>query len=103
MRGPLCAAGLNQRIMLKYVCSAALLAQSILLSAQIVITGTVKDSKDGQALPGATVQVQGSNVNAITDETGWFRLEKLTAGEQILLVRFLGYEEKQVNVKATEN
>src|SRR5436190_8500005 len=103
MRGPLCAAGLNQRIMLKYVCSAALLAQSILLSAQIVITGTVKDSRDGQGLPGATVQLQGSNVNAITDETGWYRLEKVAAGEQVLLVRYLGYQEKQVNVNAAES
>jgi iron complex outermembrane receptor protein len=89
--------------MSKYVCSALLLLQSIVLSAQVVITGTVKDSKDAQGLPGATVQVLGTNIIAVADETGWFRLENVKGGEQVLLVRFLGYQEKQATVNAGQD
>src|SRR5205809_6042697 len=89
--------------MLKYVCSAALLMQSIVLSAQIVVTGTVKDLKDGRGLPGATVQVKESSLNVVTDETGWYRLENFPSGEHVLVVRFLGYQEKQVNVNTSES
>ncbi len=67
------------------------------LSAQNVsISGTVRDAANGEALPGATVAVQGSLLGTATNYDGDFSLEVPTGA--ILIVSFVGYETAEVIV-----
>ena len=89
--------------MLKSIFAAALLVPMLSAQAQFAITGTIRDARDHRALPGATVQSEENKVSAVTDEFGWFRLDKLPEGKHVLLVRFLGYQEKTETVNLTGN
>ena len=89
--------------MLKSIFAAALLVSMLSAQAQFTITGVIRDGRDHRALPGATVQSEENKVSAVTDEFGWFRLDKLPEGKHVLLVRFLGYQEKTETVNLTGN
>ncbi len=89
--------------MVKSFLSAALLLLAFEASAQFAVIGTIRDSKEHKPLTGATIQVAGSTVSAITDDLGWFRLENLPAGEHVLLVRFLGYADRKETLTLTGN
>jgi iron complex outermembrane recepter protein len=84
--------------MFKSILAVLLLVQAHNAQAQFAITGLVRDTKDNRKLGGATVQVDGENVSTISDEFGWFHIDKLSAGDHIVRVRFLGYEEKSQTV-----
>ncbi|HEU4606548.1 MAG TPA: TonB-dependent receptor plug domain-containing protein, partial [Chitinophagaceae bacterium] len=62
-----------------------------------MITGRITDGA-GVALPGATVQVKGSNQGTTTDENGNFSLPKVANG-QMLLVSMVGYETQTIPVR----
>lgn len=68
--------------------------------AQFTVSGFVRDKKDNRVLPGATVEIEGSDRFSIADEFGYFRIAKLPASEYRLRVRFLGYADRMqaVNV-----
>ncbi len=88
--------------MFKSMMLAAVMLLSLSARAQeFSIAGTVRDKKNNQPLAGATVQLENSTKVAITDEYGRFRLSKLAAGEQSLIVKFLGFTEKVEKVNVT--
>lgn len=60
--------------------------------AQRTVTGTVT-SADG-SLPGATVQVKGTNTGTTTDVEGKFSLV-VPEGKDVLTFRFVGYTTKE--------
>lgn len=66
------------------------------------ITGTVLDAETGESLPGANVQVVGLDLGEATNAQGEFAISGVPAGEQVLRVSFVGYEEveQEVNVPA---
>ena len=68
--------------------------------AQSVITGTVRDTTNNQALPGATVRV--NNRATATDESGKFRFDNLAPGAYVLTVTFLGYKDRTVTVNLSD-
>ena len=61
-----------------------------------VINGTVSDAETAIPLPGSTVKINNSDKYAITDADGKFSINGLKKGKYILLVSFVGYEEKQI-------
>lgn len=67
-------------------------------SDEKVVTGTIKDA-DGGALPGATVQIKGTETGAISDDSGKYSLA-IPAGqtEIVLVFSFLGFETKEVSL-----
>ncbi len=73
-----------------------MLATSIAFGQQ-VISGAVKDNT-GAPLPGATVGVKGTNTISTTDIDGNFRLDALRDAPFTLLVSFVGYKAKEVQV-----
>jgi iron complex outermembrane recepter protein len=80
----------------------------MLLSARVAaqefsIAGTVKDGKSNQVLAGATVQLENSNHVEVTDAFGKFQMEKLPEGNYVLLIRFIGYEEKKEEISVASN
>ena len=73
----------------------ALLAQS----ETSVIQGRVIDTLTSQALPGATVSLQGTTLESVTGRDGEFRLAGVTAGLRIVVVSYLGRRDQQFEVR----
>lgn len=63
----------------------------------IDVSGRVTDA-DGHALPGANVQVRGSNIGVITDKDGRFSLKDIPENS-ILEITYVGHEMKTLNVR----
>ncbi|TKG96577.1 TonB-dependent receptor [Puteibacter caeruleilacunae] len=62
-------------------------------SRQVIIEGTVIDSKDGNSLPGATILDLDTNVGTITNADGRFKLQVPTSDDQFKLqISYIGYE-----------
>lgn len=66
------------------------------LEIQLEIKGNVKDSR-GDPLPGANVLVKGTSIGAQTDFEGNFIIN-LSGDNAILVVSYLGFETKEVDV-----
>lgn len=66
------------------------------------VIGTITDVASGESLPGATVRVQATALGAATDLSGQFRLVNVPAGEQVIVVSYIGYvqQERTVTVEA---
>ncbi|WP_201747708.1 TonB-dependent receptor [Dyadobacter flavalbus] len=59
------------------------------------IRGKVTDEKNGSALPGVSILVEGTNNGTVTDANGNFELNA-AAGSYNLIVSFIGYTSKTV-------
>ena len=66
------------------------------------ITGTVLDAGLGDPVPGATVLVKGTTRGTATDLDGKFSLQ-LQAGDQVLVVSFVGYLTQEVEIGNQSN
>lgn len=66
--------------------------------AQGTVTGTVVDTDSHEALIGATVSIKGSADGSITNLSGNFTLEKVPAGQQVVVVSFTGFETQEIFV-----
>jgi iron complex outermembrane receptor protein len=71
--------------------------------AQFSLTGFVRDAQNNESLPGATLQIESINRNAVTDEQGRYSFNNLAAGNYDIRVRFLGYSDKLQNIGVQEN
>lgn len=83
-------------ILLVFFCS------TITASAQTTtVKGTIKDA-NGQALQGASIQLQGSKTGTIADDSGNFSLN-VSPGTYTLIVSFAGYitERTEISVNTT--
>lgn len=73
---------------------------SITATAQVRITGTVKDNK-GLILAGATITLKGTYDGAVTDSTSSFSFKTFEKGEKILSANMIGYKavEQKINIQ----
>ncbi len=62
---------------------------------QITVSGTITDLTTGEAMAGVNIQVKGSNVGAISDGSGNFRLVT-TDPNATLVFSFIGYVTQEV-------
>lgn len=69
---------------------------AISLSAQIIISGTVKSSENGTAIAGVSVKVKNSALTVSTNEEGKFTLT--APSDAILSFSFIGYKTQTINV-----
>jgi iron complex outermembrane receptor protein len=74
----------------------ALIASSYLLSAQTTISGTIKDAKTKEPLPGATITLKGTNQGTTSSATGTFTIT--TRKGDILVIRYIGYAAAEIAV-----
>ena len=89
--------------MLKLLFAVSLLTLSGYAHAQFSITGFIRDAKGNRVLAGATIQVDENRTSSVADEFGFFRFDKLLAGEHQLLVRFLGFQKKSETVNLQDD
>lgn len=71
------------------------LAQTIFAQSKTV-TGKVTDSKDGSAVPNASVTIKGTSLGTTTDATGSFRLA--VDNNAVLVITSVGYGTMEVTV-----
>ena len=85
----------------KIIFFAFLMFSSIIMVAQTTVTGTVKDAKTGETIPGANIKVSGKAIGTTTDFDGKFAL---TINEQppfTIEISIIGF--KTVTVEITQN
>ena len=73
-------------------------AQSPSSASSGVVEGRVTDATTGEALPGARLAIPGSAIETSTDRQGMFRLTGVPAGQQTILVSYLGRRDETVDV-----
>ena len=80
------------------------LVLSIILSTVVFAQGTgsirgkVLDKASDEALAGANVILQGTNLGAATDLDGKFIIRNIPAGKQKLIISYIGYNSDSVEV-----
>lgn len=80
----------------------ALLLSSVAFAQTRQFNGTVKDSKSGAPLPGATVQAKGKNIATVSGSDGSFVL-KAPIGGFTLQVSLIGYGTKTTQITADQS
>lgn len=56
-----------------------------------MVTGTVLDSQTGEAIVGANVLIENTNIGAATDLDGNFRIENVQPGKYNLIISYISY------------
>jgi hypothetical protein len=67
------------------------------------ISGQVKAADSGEPLPGANVFLQGTKLGASSDLNGRFVIPIVPAGRYKLVVRYIGYQTKTVDIVVGED
>ncbi len=82
-----------------FILFLSILVSSISFGQNYTISGSIKDSTNGEDVFGATVRVKElSNVGAVANAYGFYSLT-LEAGTYTLLFRATGYESKEINIE----
>jgi iron complex outermembrane recepter protein len=71
---------------------------SLSMVAQTTISGTVKDAKSGEFLPGANVKVSRKSVGTSTDFDGRFELKNINNPPFTIEISIIGYKTEKVEV-----
>ncbi|HOK51480.1 MAG TPA: SusC/RagA family TonB-linked outer membrane protein, partial [Bacteroidales bacterium] len=79
----------------------SLLSFSVLFAQEKTITGKVND-ETGAGLPGATVQLKGTQTGTMTDVNGNFTL-KVPSGGGTLVVSYVGYTAQEIEIGENTN
>ena len=69
--------------------------------AQGTVVGIVTDATYGETLIGSTILVKGSTTGTTTDINGYFSID-LSAGSHTLVISYIGYENKEVEVSVKD-
>ncbi len=84
---------LTRALFLLFLVSSAQLTHAQLRT----VSGRVTTAESGEGLPGVTVLVQGTNIGAITDIDGSYKLE-VNGSDATLIFSYVGYETREVSV-----
>ncbi len=71
--------------------------------ASVTLSGTVRDDRSGEPLPGANVVFVGTGLGASTDANGRYTIRGISAGEYTVKVSFVGYQtyESKLTIEAS--
>lgn len=75
---------------------STLLIVGTTVAQDIVVKGKITDVTTGEALPGCTVLLKGTNNGTSTSPTGEFSIQ--ASGDAVLLISFIGYKTQEVTV-----
>ena len=85
--------------MIKKILLLAFIAfSSVAMVAQTTVTGTVKDAKTGETIPGANIKVARKAVGTNTDFDGNFVLKVTDKPPFTLEISILGYKPEKVEI-----
>ena len=86
----------------KWMCMAALLFLTMGLQAA-KLKGVVIDKAANEPLIGATVQIEGTTLGAVTDIDGRFEFPDLEAGQYVLIAKYISYVTQRIEVNLGES
>lgn len=69
--------------------------------APVTVSGTVRDARSGEPLPGANVMLRGTGLGASTDVNGRYTIRGVVPGEYQVKVSFVGYQSSEVPLAIT--
>src|SRR3990172_1757546 len=75
----------------------------ILFSQTGSINGFVYDAANGEALIGANVYLEGTQVGSSTNINGYYVIHKVPVGNYTLIAHYLGYEPFKQKVRNRDN
>lgn len=81
-------------ILLSFLLSFQLLCGQTTLTQNII--GQITDQNTQAPLVGAEIQVDGTELGAVSDEEGYFKIEKVPVGRQNIRVNYIGYKEAAI-------
>ena len=67
------------------------------------LTGHVLDEATGEHMPFVNVQLKGTNIGTVTDESGHYFLKDLPIGRQTIVFSYVGYEPLELPVNIIED
>src|SRR4029078_4136534 len=69
-----------------------------------IVQGRVTDglTSDTQTLAGATVRIDGTTLQAVTDRDGRFRLPGVPAGHQVLVISYTRRRDKSIELQVQD-
>jgi len=67
------------------------------------LTGHVLDERTGEHLPFVNVQVKGTTIGTVTDESGHYLLTDLPIGRQTIVFSYVGYETLELPITIIED
>lgn len=67
------------------------------------LTGHVLDEKTGEHLPYVNVQLKGTNIGTVTDESGHYFLKDIPIGKQTVVFSYVGYETLELPITVVED
>jgi vitamin B12 transporter len=90
----------SQRQTMKQVLLIAALIITVTLTAQVRISGSVKDNR-GRILAGASITLKGTYDGAVSDSTGNFSFKTFEKGEKLLAASNIGNKtvEEKINIQ----
>ncbi|NAS13565.1 TonB-dependent receptor [Poritiphilus flavus] len=92
----------NQRT--KRLTAILILLLAVVSSAQenYTLSGTIRDSSNGESLFGASVLLQGTSIGVITNEYGFYSITA-PKGNYTLLISYMGYEDISMEITLDKN
>ena len=93
---------LRTKELLKICCTLVLLLMSFSIFAQKTVTGKVIDISDKKPLPGASVQVKGTQIISQSQPDGSFSVN-VPANNNTLVITVVGYQSFEVSVAGASN
>ena len=75
---------------------------TFLYSQSASISGTVKDSLNGDALIGANVFIEGTSLGAATMDNGQYQVNNVNLGTYTIKVSYIGYQSKELEITLSE-
>ena len=93
---------MNKFLSTKYLLLLLLTLIPASLIKAVDLKGVVKDKTNQEPLIGATVQIQGTTVGAITDIDGNFVLSGLDKGTYTLIASYVSYKAEQIVVNTNQ-
>ena len=86
----------------RIVANTFILSITSILFAQVTVSGTVTDASSGDALAGANVVVDGTNLGAAADANGGFTINDVPDGST-LTASMIGYSDASTTASTTVN
>ena len=88
---------LRKNITKKRILSLLMMFTSVAICAQTKFSGVVKDNT-GEAMPGVSVVIKGTNIGTVTDLSGAFSLQT-DRKEAVLSFSFLGFVTQELKAQ----
>lgn len=82
---------------------AQLIVAITAFAQQQTVTGKITEASTGEVLPGVNIVIKGTTTGTVSDVDGNYRLNVNNAQSDVLVFRFIGFEEQEIPVNGRSN